>query len=204
METDTLEITHSWQDTETGDVTVSDDTLAMVTCTWHTDCPRTVSVLALNTSWHSIAPGDSQSYPQFVDGSTLFLSGPASTLMRTDGSVVFTESVSKGCWSPEVYPAPASHRFVAPSCSVEGAIEILDVGGRAVLRRIFIYDNSADSSEGWSYSLAVNGPAIKGQTGFAISPDGQRFALLNNGSVELFQLPQSRSEEEAPEQKPLQ
>ena len=186
--TDTLQVTHSWQDTETGTLAIADDTLAMLTCTWRNGCPHTVSVRGLDTDWHTLMPGLFQSYPQFVDDKTLFVYSSPSTLLRTDGSIVFVDSRTlKQCESlNKVYPAPASHRFVAPSCSVEGAIGILDLGGHAVLRRIFISDGDADSSGGWSYSLAVKGPAIKGLTQFAISPDGQRFALLNNGSVEVF------------------
>jgi hypothetical protein len=187
LETDTLKISHSWEDNETGDVAIADDVIAMVTCTWSLDCPRSVEIRGLNTDWQIVAAGHSQSYPRFVDANTLFLSGKPTTLIRADGKVVFTnEEGLNSCYLPKVYPLASGQRFVAPECDVKGAIAILDVGGHAILRRILIHDGSL---AGWSYSLDVKGPTIMGLAQFAISPDGRRLAVMNDGSVEMLELP---------------
>lgn len=187
LETDTLQILHSWEDTQNGDVTVADDKIAMITCTWSHDCEPHIQVRGIATDWKTIAPGYRQSYPQFVNEDMLLLSGNPIRLIQADGKVVFVEDTPfEGCWWGRAFPSAGGQRFVVPACAVKGAVAALDIGGHAVLKKILLYDGP---SHGRSYTLDVKGPPIRDLTLFAVSPDGLQLAILNDDSVEVLRLP---------------
>jgi hypothetical protein len=189
LETDTLQILHSWEDTQTGDVAIADDRIAMVTCTWVHNCHPEVEVRGISTDWTTIAPGYPQSSPQFISDDMVFVSGNPMRLIRTDGKVVFVEDkLTEGCWWGRAFPSADAERFVVPSCAVKGAVATLDIGGRTVLKKIFLYDSSHQKS----YTVELQGPTIKNLTLFAVSPDGLQLAILNDNSVEVIQLPPLR------------
>jgi hypothetical protein len=188
LETDTLQILHSWEDVQTGDVAIADDTIAMVTCTWGHNCDPELEVRGISTDWTTIAPGYRQSSPQFVSDDMVFVSGNPTRLMRTDGKVIFVEDKSTGCWWGRAFPSADAKRFVVPACAVKGAVAALDMGGRTALKKIFLYDSSHQKS----YTVDIQGPAIKNLTLLAVSPDGLQLAILNDNSVEVIQLPPLR------------
>lgn len=187
LETDTMQIIHSWEDKQTGDVTVADDKVAMITCTWSHECEPHIRVRGTTTDWKTIAPGSRQSYPQFVNEDMLLLSGSPIKLIQTDGSVVFAEDLPlEGCWWGRVSASSGGQRFVVPRCAGKGAIAALDVGQRAELKEILVYDSPSQER---SYTLDLKGPTIKDLALLAVSPDGLRLAILNGDSVEVLQLP---------------
>jgi len=185
VETETLQILNSWEDTQTGDVAVADDKIAMITCTWSHDCEPSLQIKGIGTNWKTIAPGHRKSFPQFVNQDLLLVSGPPTKLIRADGETVFVESGSVGCGS-NATPSTSGQRFVIPVCGIKGAITGLDIGGHQVLRQVLLYDAPF---RGRSYILDVKGPPIKDQTLFALSPDGLQLAILNDESVEVLKLP---------------
>jgi hypothetical protein len=186
LETDTLLISRSWEDTQTGDVAIADDWIAMVTCTWVHNCQPEVEVKGVNTDWTNIAPGYRQSSPQFISSDMVFVSGNPTRLIRTDGKVVFVEDkLAEGCWWGRAFPSADAERFVVPACAVKGAAGALDIGGHTVLKKIFLYDSSHQKS----YTIDLKGPTIKNLTLLAVSPDGLQLAILNDNSVEVIQLP---------------
>jgi len=85
--------------------------------------------------------------------------------------------------------APLAGRLVVPLCRIEGSAPSLDVGGHQVLKRFIIY------SEPWkeSYSeVTIEGPKVKDPFQLAISPDGQKLAILRGPFLELVELPAFR------------
>jgi hypothetical protein len=185
LETETLQILHSWEDTQNGDVAVTDDKIAMVTCTWSHNCEPSLQIKSIGTDWKTIGLGHRKSYPQFVNQDMLLVSGLPTKLIRADGETVFVESGSVGCGS-NATPSTSGQRFVVPVCAIKGAITGLDIGGHQVLRQVLLYDAPF---RGRSYTLDVKGSPIKDQTLFALSPDGLQLAILNDESVEVLKLP---------------
>ena len=141
VETDTLQILHSWEDTHSAWVTISDDKIAMVTCAGiYTGEPK-LQVRSLSTGWTTIAQSDRRLKPQFVGEDMLILTGNATSLIRIDGKIVFAEDGTpwKCSWSP-AFVSNGGLRLVLPICREEGEIAALDISGHEVLKTILVYD----------------------------------------------------------------
>jgi hypothetical protein len=187
VETDSLQILQSWEDTQTGDVSISDGKIAMVACEWVFSCEPKVEIKSLSTGWTTIAQGDRWLVPQFVGEDMLFLTGNATSMIRTDGKAVFTENgPSRVCFGASAFVSTDGQRVVLPTCHVEGGVAALDIGGHGVLKTILIYDVSSHDK---SFALEVKGPKTKHDMQFAMSPDGSKLAVLNSETVQVFQLP---------------
>jgi hypothetical protein len=187
LETESLQILHSWEDTQNGEIAITDDKIAMVSCSWSHECEPKVEIRGTTTDWKTIAPGTRRSFPEYVTEDLLFLLSNPSRLIRTDGTVIFVEETdSKSCWWGRASPSIGGERFAVPACSLEGAVGGLDVEGGAVLKTIFLYDRPFNKR---TYTLEVHGPKIVNLSLMALSPDGSLLAVLNNESVETFQMP---------------
>jgi hypothetical protein len=187
VDTDSLQIIRSWEEIQSGWVGISDDKIAMTTCVWMYDCKPDVKIRGLDTKWETVAPAaaDRKPQPQFIDDDRLFL--PGQGLVRADGKVLFTQKASTGgCWWSRAVPATSGKRFVFPSCTQKGVNSFLDLEGYSVLKKILLSDKSF---LGWSYELEVRGPIIRDLFELAISPDSLQLAILNDQSLEVFQLP---------------
>ena len=189
LDTDSLQILHSWEDNQNGDVAMADDKIAMITCTWSHNCDPRLEIRTANEVWKPISPGSRQSHPQFVSDDMLFLSGHPAKLIRADGGVVFVEDRFSGCGSGAVFPSANALRFVVPSCKLKGNASASDMGGYQLLQRIYIYDAPFQEL---AFVLDVGGAKSKGLMRFAVSPDGSKLAILNDESIEVLQLPAPR------------
>jgi hypothetical protein len=85
-------------------------------------------------------------------------------------------------------PSAGGQRFVVPFFKLTGRVAGLDVGGHGELRTLSVYDAPFRRC---SYHLDVKGLKVKGQAQLALSEDGLKLAILNNGSLYLFQLPRT-------------
>lgn len=210
LETEALKILGSWDYGLGGFLTVSDEKLATVSCFFGAQltkedgvyvplrssadrCESKLMMRGISTGWETVAPDEPQVYLQFINDDTLFMSGTLERrLIRTDGTVLFEEKNEPrlgwgfGCWGARGVPSADGRRLVIPSCEIKGASLGLDEGGHEALKRIAVYDVKPQVS---SYILDVRGPKIKDEMYFAVSPDGSRIAVLNNGFVEVFSLP---------------
>jgi hypothetical protein len=188
VDTDSLQIVRSWEETQSGWVGISDDTIGMTACTISlSHCDPNVEVRALATDWKRIASIQQQRevLPKFVNRDTLFLSGVPWRLLRTDGTFVFTESAPSEGDIP--LPSAGGQRFVVPFFKLTGAFPSLDIGGHGVLKTISVYDAPFHER---SYKLTVSGPKFNSLSAhLALSPDGSLLAILQNESVYVFQLP---------------
>jgi hypothetical protein len=190
--TDSLQIVRSWKEKQSGGVGISDTMVAMIACNlplYH--CNPDVEVKGLTTEWKGIAPIDRrpQSYPQFVNEETLFVSGHPWKLLRTDGKVELTEDPPfEGSWA---VPSAGGQRFIVPFFKQTGAVPALDIGAHGVLTTISVYDAPFHER---SYKMRMIGPKIKDQgTHLALSPDGCSLSILEGESIHTFQLPPPKS-----------
>src|SRR5579864_3564856 len=51
VDSDTLTLLHTWEDVQSGWVTISDDTIAMVTCIWRYDCEPQLEKRGVGDTW---------------------------------------------------------------------------------------------------------------------------------------------------------
>jgi hypothetical protein len=193
VDTDSLQVVHSWKETQNGRVAVSDTTIARIACgTRSHHCDPHVEIRNLAADWKTIAPIEAQFQlsPQFVNEDMLFISDHPWKLLRTDGTVLFVEnSPSEGSM---VVPSAGGQRFIVPFFKLAGDFPALDIAGRGVLKKISIYDAPFQTR---AYNLEVKGPKITRPPAvdFALSPDGSLLAVLHGESVYLFQLPPALS-----------
>ena len=209
VETDTLKILSTWEDDPSGYVTISDDSIATSTCLSGFTCIKNVvtaneasvcmvtgpkcepriQIRGLSTDWKTIAVGEPNLSPHFVNDDLIFLPGDTDKLIRTDGTVIFREprgSASGECWGTSVLPSANGLRFVIPSCQGKGAVPSLDISGHSVLKQFRIFDIGTQIQ---TQLVDVGGKKIQDEMQFAISPDGSKLAILSNEFVQVFELP---------------
>ena len=193
LETDSLRIAHSWEDTDQGEVAIADNKMVMIQHCYRygdTGCKPHIKVRGIDTDWISIAPSDKQYDVQFVNEDAFLLSGEPVRLMQVDGKVIFQEVNplgEGGCWIwPMASPTGDGQRFVVPAGVQKGAFPALDIYGHELLKKILVYDAPFHAR---SYTLDYKGPPIKDPTHFALSPDGLQLAILDGESVEVLHLP---------------
>lgn len=211
VETDSLKILSSWEDSPTGLPTISDKNLAASTCWWGWECrswkvnanggaacvengPKCeskIQIRELSTGWKTIAAGEQYQHAQFVNDEMMFLPGKdRGKVIGIDGKVILDEPKvyrSWGCGDTGVVPAADGGRFIMPSCLWKGAVKSLDIGSHPVLMQIFVYDIGSQIIQ--SKALDLKGPKIQNDMQFAISPDGAKLAILNDEFLEMFELP---------------
>lgn len=176
VDTDSLGVLDSWEETPRGRVNISDSKMATIACVaWFFKCNPEIDVRDVNTGWRKIADIEDRRHPGvagFIDDDLLVLLGHTTTLLKTDGTVLFTENSNhEGCWWGEVYPSAGERRFVIPSCKLKGRIESLDIGGYDELSQVLVYDAPY---HGQSYTLNIKGAKIKDLSLLALSPDGSK------------------------------
>ena len=189
VQTDTLEIIHSWDAQPIGSVSITDDEMVMSTWCHYLDCSG-LEVRYLSSDWKVIGPGYTE--PDFVDESTFFLRGDPNEkiparLVRTNGETIFADkqpSEGGARWGRPVVSSEGK-RFVAPGLKEKGGNATLDINGHMVLKTILVYDLPAVKQP---QVFDVNVPAIKDVMQFALSPDGSRLGVLNKEIVYIFDL----------------
>ena len=187
IDTNSLKVVTSWEDDLSGTAAISDTEIAMVTCTWRHDCRPTIQLRTPVTTWQTITNLDpGKSSPRFLSDDVLFLSGGPNRFLHKNGVLLLSDTLPGGCSWEQAVPSADAQRLVVPVCDVRGGAPMLDVGGTSELKALAIYD--APFSER-SYTLKLRGPKQKGLTYLAVSPNGSRLAVLNNGSLGLIRLP---------------
>ena len=190
VQTDPLEIIHSWDPQPFGSVSITDDEMLLSTWCDYADCLG-LELRNVSSDWKVIGPGYTE--PDFVDESTFFLRGdwnqkiPAQ-LVRTNGEIIFADKrPSEGGvrWGRPVVSSEGK-RFVAPGLKGEGGNDFLDIDGHVVLKTLLVCDLPVVKQP---QVLDVNAPAIKDVMQFALSPDGSRLAVLNKEIMYVFDLP---------------
>lgn len=209
VETDSLKILGSWEDSETGFLTISDGKLATSTC-WSghecssvtvnanggsacwpgPKCESKIRIRGLETDWTTVATGEKYQRAEFVNDEMIFLPGKDNgKLIGVDGKVLLEEPAANrswGCWDTGVVPATNGRRFLIPSCPWRGAVPALDIASHQVLKQVFIYDIDSHIQ---SMALSLKGSRIQNDMYFAVSPDGSKLAVLSDEFLQVFRLP---------------
>lgn len=134
--------------------------------------------------------GDCDGSPQFVSNEILALLMPHGvTLIRTDGARVFRTGFNQDDWTGrEVLPSANGRRFALAIWAHKGGSELFDVSSHSVLRRIVVFDIP---SRQWVYVLNGKRQKIKTIAGLALSADGSLMAILTDGVVKVYRLPET-------------
>lgn len=190
VDTTTLRMVRSWNEAQSGWVGISDSVAAMITCSFPLyHCDPNVETRGVTTEWKVITPIERrfQSIPRFLNEDTIFLSGHPWKLLRTDGTVILTQSTP--FQGSTAIPSASGQRFLVPFFQSKGGVAALDIGSHGELKTISVYDAPFHKR---SYKLNVKGSKIGEAAKFALSPDGSKLAVLYEEFVYLFQLPSSR------------
>ena len=114
-------------------------------------------------------------------------------LVSTDGELLFHETFrgneSLFALHHSGWEASANGRrfAVAVMMKIKGANAIFDIGGRAYLDRVMVFDIA---SRQWIYMLNARKRKIADISGMALSPDGSHPALITQGGIlEIYPVP---------------
>lgn len=187
VDTENLRIVRSWRETRTGWIGISDEWIAMTTCTWVHSCEPQVEIKRLDSDWWPLIrlTGKNRPHPKFASEDTLFLLGRPKRLIRVGGETFFEDDTPQGCGWGEALISENGRRIVTPSCKLKGASSTFDLEGTDELTRIRIYDSPFS---GLTFDLKITSR----KTDFAqlaLSPDGGNLVILKGEGLELFQLP---------------
>jgi hypothetical protein len=190
---DDLRVVKSWEEPRTGHVSITDDAIAMVNCTYAHLCEPHLAMRNLVQPWVDIAPAEWGAAPVFLTDDLVLLTKGALKVFKINGKTAFRpppRDRSVDGWTPCEAPcevAPRSvGRFIFLGYKTTGRISSLDVAGQRDLKKLLIYDISPRLH---GSVLAGEGTRIRGVSSFALSPDALRLAILNHGVVQVFALP---------------
>ncbi|MFQ5663141.1 MAG: hypothetical protein ACE5HL_04860 [Terriglobia bacterium] len=195
IETDTLEVRQSWNQEDPFVTSLTDSHLAGSS----RQNPTQILIRKLGEGWRPVAAPAHEgcNYPILFDNRTLILTGAFCTCKRvvvvsSDAQVLLTDRLG---WrervSKSVYPSRDGRRFAVLVEKMRGiTIELLDMYSYPVPHRLVVYDIPSRRA---IYSLKTKLLSKPGLH-IALSPDGSLLAILANGVVEVYQLPQSETE----------
>lgn len=123
----------------------------------------------------------------------LVLYGPHEiNLVDTGGKKLFTQHLADDDWITDwrvpFRPSASGNRFAVAIWAHKGGSDVLDISAHSVLKRIMVFDIA---TRRWIYTLSAKKQKIKTVSGLALSPDGSLMAILTNGVVEVYRLPNS-------------
>jgi hypothetical protein len=195
---DDLRVITSWDEPRTGPVATTDDTLAMVTCTYAYVCEPHLAVRKLGQPWINISPAKWGAWPVFLTDDLILLMLGSFDVLHPDGKVAFLlpSNEERIHWSTPCVPpcevAPHGHgRAFFPGWKTTGALPSLDVSGHSVLKKLLVFDVAPQPH---TLILDINGAKIQDIAYFAMSPDGSHLAILNNEIVYVFALPEPEAQ----------
>jgi hypothetical protein len=124
---------------------------------------------------------------QAINSETIFLPKVDEwLLLDTGGRVLHQEALGKNERAVESRMSANGERIVIPILTSKGGIEALDISPRILFNRLVVFDLIRNAVVEVVDSHQLN---LDHLTGFALSPDGSRLALLRNDAVEIYRLP---------------
>lgn len=128
-----------------------------------------------------------------VNDNAIFGGGPSPVgqscyfLALTTGELVFKEKLSDNEYVGSIGVSAGGQRFAIETYKVHGGSRLLDIGGRALVCRIKVYDLPTRQ---WIFTLDGNKQRIKSISGLALSPNGSLLALIDqDGILQVYHLP---------------
>lgn len=192
VDASTLKVVRSWREVQSGEVAISDDTMAMIACGFYPyRCNPSLEIKRRATDWKSILAIEGEHYhwlPVFLNEGTIFLSNRPWKLLQSDGKIILTESAPFE--GGTAVTSANGQRFLLPSFQWKGGVADLDIGAHGELKAISVYDAPFQER---SYILDVKGSKVRETAHLALSPDGSKLAILYEETVYLFQLPPAPS-----------
>jgi hypothetical protein len=115
------------------------------------------------------------------------------SLALTTGEILFEREFPEHEFVGLVGTSAGGQSFAVETVKVHGSSWLLDIGGRALVYRIKVYDIP---ERRWIYTLDGKKQGIKSISGLALSPDGSLLALIDqNGILQVYRLPPESSGE---------
>src|ERR1019366_4863576 len=164
--------------------------------------PRETCVRSMDGLWRAFSfKGPENQLPTGVRGSAYFVSDDTvlicrpyeMTVANADGSMLFRMNLTTGKSCENNPPAVSSQaaRFALMENRELRTNEFLDVGAFWTDDRILVYDNSERRV---IFALKVKGvspwpSSTKHTNKFALSPDGNRLAVVSDGILKIYKLP---------------
>jgi hypothetical protein len=191
--TENLTVLRSWEEPQTGWVSVSDQAITMTTCIWLSDCEHKLEVKDIFGDWKTISTfnRDQRPYPYSLNDNLLVVQYSPTEIMilRPTGEVVSEQDLdaaSKGyAWRGAV-SSVAGNRFLTPGAVIKGSSHPFDVSGHGILKSLLIYDPPYKSP---SHLLHLKSDIPESTTLFALSPNGLSLAVQNRHSLTVIDLP---------------
>ncbi len=134
----------------------------------------------------------------FVTDDTLFEAIPpvrapnfSIRLVRTDGTVIFTQRLNNHDVVKPLYPATGGGRFAIAIYKGKGGSTLFDIAPSYSLREVRVYDGETGKLV---YTLDGPSQKIKSLSAMALSPDGSLLGVIDqSGVLAVYQLPPNTS-----------
>jgi len=130
--------------------------------------------------------------PTPVGDSAIFGGGPVPMrrscyfLALTTGQLLFKHELADNEYVGSVAASAGGKRFAVETYKVHGGSSLLDIGGRALVYGIKVYDIPMRQ---WVNVLGGKKQRIKSLSGLALSPDGRLLALIDQtGTLQVYRL----------------
>lgn len=199
MDPDTLQPLRSWEEA-LGFTTISDSKLVFLeqTYTKSTGSVHEILIRELDGAQHVVCrsvdgQGNCGSFPQFLSNELLALSTfRGLMLIRSDGTIAFiTKFKEDEELGRSLSTSANGRRFAVQQYVNKGGSALLDISSHSVFRRIVVFDVPTRQ---WIYNLEAKSQNIRTLPAFALSPDGSLMAILTDGVVRVYSLPQTPTE----------
>jgi hypothetical protein len=132
-------------------------------------------------------------YPEFVSNDVLALYEPHALNLTPakGGAALLRAKFPEDEWvGRPLHPSAGGNRLAVSIWAHKGGSSLLDIDYHAVLKRITVFDIP---SRQWVYTLDAKREKIRSISGLALSPDGTRMAILADGVVGVYQLPDAEA-----------
>jgi len=162
----------------------SDNTVLI---TWNSPAKCEVSVQDGPASWRPVfrAENPCTSEAQFLSDRAFFLPLPHEfQVLDLEGKLLMREILKKEETVRDPSMSINGESIAISISTLKGGSEFLDINPHRVLKRISVYDLRPKRCV---YTVAQN---LQHLSGFAMSPDGLRLAIMREGTLELHQIPE--------------
>jgi hypothetical protein len=163
-------------------ISVSDERAA---ASWDGPTGCDVSVQDGPASWRTVlhAGHKCDGGVEFLDNDTLFVSLQGELqVLSVGGKLLWRQSLKRQERAYYVAASANARRFAVAISSFKGGVDLLDIASHEVLKRIEVHDSQTGQT------ILKMEKKLDIVSGFALSPDGLRLALLRGEIVELLQL----------------